>query len=332
MSTAEKDSRTRTPPTTTSSRTAATTTRNVTVVPQPSNTLTTDVIAADSKVAATATTSSSTSTSSPTTSTSSSPLLPKPRPKRTREGNAYSFGSPFIFGLLLLIVVLVRSTRRNILRTNQIREFQIIYCSILSIFLLWNHHAHVTFFQWFSKPTFSFGQRRGLGHHPVSPFSFIPTFKLTINQFRCVGYLLALSLFLSCFHIHAIVTRICLVLSFLLYFLYFTQLWCETKAGGHGSLTIPPVLLILALSPDLSSLSTTITTTTTVSVWPLRLIQIILCMQYCASGVCKLLASIAVKRWWCSGSVLQYYLYDAMWSRPGGEWSQYLMVRFVFLK
>ena len=265
----------------------------------------------------------------PTTTSSS-------RTAATREGNAYSFGSPFIFGLLLMVVVLYRSTRRNIRMTNHIREFQIIYCSILSIFLLWNHRAHVSFFQWFSKPNFSFGQRRGLGHHPVSPFSFVPTCKLTVNQFRFVGYLLACSLFLSCFHLHPVVTRICLVLSFLLYFLYFTQLWCETKAGGHGSLTIPPVLLVLALSPDLSSLSTTTTTTTTttvVSVWPLRLIQIILCMQYCASGVCKLLASVAVKRWWCSGSVLQYYLYDAMWSRPGGEWSQCLMVgwRFSYL-
>jgi hypothetical protein len=239
-------------------------------------------------------------------------------PKPMRDGFAYSFGSPFFFSLILTFMVIYRSTGRHIVPhvLNPVREFQIMYCGVLSFFVLWNHSQHVTFFRWFSNPEFSFGQRRGLGHHPVAIFGIISAPLLTMGQFQFAGYSFILSLLLSCFNI---APRVFLVSSLFFYFMYFTQLWCETKAGGHGALTIAPVLIVLSLAPTLSDGAMSVST------WPLRLIQMTLCVQYCASGICKVAASLVIGRSWCSASVLQYYLYDAMWSRPGGEWSQYFM-------
>ena len=263
-------------------------------------------------------TKSSSSTNKTKANASANLLVEQPKP--TREGYAYSFGSPFAFALLLTGIVIYRSTGRqiipNVTINNPIREFQIMYCAVLSSFVLWNHSQHSRFFTWFSNPHFSFGQKRGLGHHPVPLFGCVPVPHLSTNQFEIVGYSFVGSLALSCVNL---APRFFIGSSLILYFTYFSQLWCETKAGGHGSLTIAPVLFVLSLSPDL------VASSTNVSTWPLRLIQMTLCVQYFASGVCKVGASFVIGRSWCAASVLQYYLYDAMWSRPGGEWSQKFM-------
>eukprot|EP00434_Breviolum_minutum_P042695 symbB.v1.2.038019.t1/scaffold5782.1/size23658/1 len=53
-------------------------------------------------------------------------------------------------------------------------------------------------------------------------------------------------------------------------------------------------------------------------VWPLELIKLQIAAQYCGSGLCKLGGAFHFRRIW-SGTTLQAYTFDSMWSRPGGE-------------
>jgi len=98
--------------------------------------------------------------------------------------------------------------------------------------------------------------------------------------------------------------RFFLFASFGLYFLYFGQLYCESKHGGHGSLLLPSVIILLALSGGPQG-----------TPWSLVFIKIFLGLFYFAGALSKLLLAVLFRQPW-SGSTLQAYLLDAMWSRP----------------
>jgi len=145
--------------------------------------------------------------------------------------------------------------------------------------------------------------RRGLGYTACKAYGFIPIPKLSQVQFQAAGWLLVANLLFAC-HPH-LAPRFFLFASFVLYFLYFGQLYCESKHGGHGALLLPSVLLLLVLSGGPQG-----------SPWSIAFIKIFLGLVYVAGAVSKVVISWGFfgQRW--LGSTMQAYVMDSMWSRP----------------
>jgi len=196
---------------------------------------------------------------------------------------------------------------------HAVSTFRVFYCLIIAGVICMHHWHHACFYRWFVGSGLQQEQRRGLGYAAVRPYGLFELPRLTVAQFHVAGATLVATLVLACFD--NLAPRIFLWCAFALYFLYFSQLFCESKAGGHSTVMIPTTLFMLGLaSPDSGS------------VWPLEALKIYLALAYCASGFCKLAGSVYFGRFWGNGTTLQCYVYEAMWTRPGNhpavQWAQ----------
>lgn len=196
---------------------------------------------------------------------------------------------------------------------HAMNTFRIFYCSMIAGVICMHHLRHARFYRWFVGSGLQQEQRRGLGYAAVRPYGLFEPPRLTVVQFHLAGVALVASLVLACFD--CIAPRLCLWSAFGLYFLYFSQLFCESKAGGHSTVMIPTTLFMLALAQPGST-----------SAWPLEVLKIYLSLAYCASGVCKLAGSVYFRKFWGNGTTLQCYVYEAMWTRPASSaavrWAQ----------
>lgn len=186
--------------------------------------------------------------------------------------------------------------------TSQVRFFIIMYCLSLTVGLVMHKAGALRFYRLLCSSRIAPDQRRGLGYTASKAYGIFPICRLSETGFVIVGWLLVFSLLLAC-HPH-LAPRFFLFASFGLYFPYFGQLFCESKHGGHGTLLMPSVLLLLALSggPDGSP-------------WSLIFIKIFLGVVYFAGAVSKVVVSVLFGQRWC-GATLQAYVFDALWSRP----------------
>eukprot|EP01047_Picozoa_sp_COSAG01_P009687 COSAG01_NODE_401_length_17529_cov_47.865806_3_plen_341_part_00 len=104
------------------------------------------------------------------------------------------------------------------------------------------------------------------------------------------------------------------------YHLYFSQLYCEAHVGAHVTALVPPALLLLALCPALDGpgadpdAASTAASTAAFTCW---LMKIVLTSAYCSAGLCKITHSVrnlaAGRSSWCSGSTLQYFIFEALY-------------------
>jgi len=186
---------------------------------------------------------------------------------------------------------------------HAMNTFRILYSVMIAGMVCMHHWRHASFYRWFVQSGLRQEQRRGLGYAAVRPYGLFEPPRLTVAQFHAAGVALVASLVLACFD--SLAPRVCLWSAFCLYFLYFSQLFCESKAGGHSTVMIPTTLFMLALAQPGSD-----------AVWPLEVLKIYLSLAYCASGVCKLVGSVYFKKFWGNGTTLQCYVYEAMWTRP----------------
>lgn len=185
---------------------------------------------------------------------------------------------------------------------EQVRLFIILFCFSVALGLIANHSVARRFYSMFSNSTLSQSTRRGFGYTACKAYGFIPICKLSETGLCIVGWMLVTTLLLAC-QTH-LAPRFFLFASFGLYFLYFGQLYCESKHGGHGAILFPSVLLLLALSGGPQG-----------SPWSLAFIKIFLGVIYLAGAISKVVISgFFGKRW--LGSTMQAYLFDSMWSRP----------------
>jgi len=184
-----------------------------------------------------------------------------------------------------------------------IDTFRIFYCIMIAGVICMHHSRHASFYRWFVGSGLQQERKRGLGYAAVRPYGLFEPPRLTLAQFHIVGAALVASLVLACFN--CLAPRVCLWSAFCLYFLYFSQLFCESKAGGHSTVMIPTALFMLALAQPGST-----------GAWPLEVLKIYLSLAYCASGVCKLAGSVYFRKFWGNGTTLQCYVYEAMWTRP----------------
>mmetsp|Transcript_29529 Transcript_29529/g.84563 ORF Transcript_29529/g.84563 Transcript_29529/m.84563 type:complete len:531 (-) Transcript_29529:54-1646(-) len=186
---------------------------------------------------------------------------------------------------------------------HAMNTFRVFYCIMIAGVICMHHLHHARFYRWFVGSGLQQEQRRGLGYAAVRPYGLFEPPRLTVPQFHAAGAALVASLVLACFD--CLAPRVFLWSAFCLYFMYFSQLFCESKAGGHSTVMIPTTLFMLALAQPGSD-----------AVWPLEVLKIYLALAYCASGVCKLAGSVYFGKFWGNGPTLQCYVYEAMWTRP----------------
>lgn len=200
----------------------------------------------------------------------------------------------------------------NAVAWHAVGTFRVLYCLIIAGVICMYHARHAIFYRWFVKSGLPQEQRRGLGYAAVPPYGLLEPPRLTVVQFHVAGGSLVAFLLLACFD--SLAPRVCLWCAFFLYFIYFSQLFCESKAGGHSTVMIPTTLFMLALAQPGSD-----------ATWPIEVLKIYLAMSYCASGFCKLAASAYFRSFWGNGPTLQCYVYEAMWTRP----AQHPLVRWA---
>ncbi|CAE7237893.1 unnamed protein product [Symbiodinium microadriaticum] len=185
---------------------------------------------------------------------------------------------------------------------EQVRLFITLFCVSVAAGLIVNHPAAVRFYRLTTRANLTHNSRRGLGYTACKAYGLIPIPQLPESHFQMVGWLLVVSLLLAC---HSqLAPRFFLFAGFGLYFLYFGQLFCESKHGGHGALLLPSVLLLLALSGGPKG-----------TPWSLVFIKLFLGVVYFAGAVSKVVVPCVFRRPWL-GSTMQAYILDAMWSRP----------------
>jgi len=195
--------------------------------------------------------------------------------------------------------------------TTPIRKVQILFCFIIASNLARIFSKHVSFYRWFSKCGLEISKHRGFGQTACKAFGVIPNLPALSNfQFTCVGAMFITSLLVSCLNV---APRGFLFMSLVLYWAYFSQLYCEAHTGAHVIVMIVPLIFIAACSPDLTGEAVSPET----SMLPIVILKLILTTAYCSAGVSKLWASVKAGTFWGNGSTLQYYIFEAlMINRP----------------
>jgi len=185
---------------------------------------------------------------------------------------------------------------------EQVRLFILLFCTSVAVGLLLHHRSASRFYQWFARADIPQARVRGLAYNACKAYGFIPVPCLSVEGFHAVALALLGTLLLSTFS--GLAPRFFLFASFALYFLYFGQLFCESKHGGHGSLLMPSVFFFLALSGGPQS-----------TPWSMVFIKIFVGVVYFAGAISKLVVAAFFGKAW-AGSTMQAYLIDGMWSRP----------------
>jgi hypothetical protein len=185
---------------------------------------------------------------------------------------------------------------------QQVRLFIQLFCLSVAASLVVHRAGAKDFYKLLLRSQPPPDQRRGLGYTACKAYGVIPVPRLPEKMFSLVRWTLVATLVLACHT--SLAPRFFLFASFGLYFLYFGQLFCESKHGGHGSLLMPSVILLLALSGGPEG-----------SPWSLVFVKIFLGVIYLSGALSKLLVSAFMgKRW--GGATMQAYVFDAMWCRP----------------
>jgi len=185
---------------------------------------------------------------------------------------------------------------------EQVRMFIILFCTSVAMGIALHHPAASQFYQWFARAEIPQAKVRGMGYNTCKAYGVISVPHLSVGGFHVACYSLLGTLLLATYS--GLAPRFFLFASFFLYFLYFGQLFCESKHGGHGSLLMPSVFLLLALSGGPRS-----------TPWSLVFIKIFVGVVYLAGAISKLVVSACFGKPW-AGATMQAYLIDGMWSRP----------------
>jgi len=194
---------------------------------------------------------------------------------------------------------------------SPVRRTQILFCGLIGLNILRTLPDQRQFYRWFSTAGLEISKHRGFGQSACRAFGLIPPPPaLSDGQFLACGLALVASLWLSCL---SLAPRALLLISLALYWLWFGQLYCEAHVGAHVTVLIPPMLIVCACAPDLTSA----VDSQAAAMLPLLVLKTILCSAYCAAGVAKLWCSVAAGRFWADGATLQYYVFEAlMINRP----------------
>jgi hypothetical protein len=184
----------------------------------------------------------------------------------------------------------------------KVRLVTSLFCATVAAGIAMHIGPAMRWYSWFHSSNLEAAKSRGLGYGPCKLYGYISIQHLAPRTLWLAGVSLIATLLLSC--LDSFAPRFFLFLSAGLYFTYFSQLYCESKHGGHGALLVPSVLILLALSGGPTSLP-----------WSLVFIKIFIGVIYLAGGMSKIVCSVVFRMHW-GGATMQAYLFDATWSRP----------------
>eukprot|EP00929_Paragymnodinium_shiwhaense_P035243 TRINITY_DN19052_c0_g1_i1.p1 TRINITY_DN19052_c0_g1~~TRINITY_DN19052_c0_g1_i1.p1 ORF type:complete len:550 (-),score=88.96 TRINITY_DN19052_c0_g1_i1:579-2228(-) len=181
------------------------------------------------------------------------------------------------------------------------------------------------FYRWFYESNLEISKHRGYGQTACRMYGMLPSPSLTPLQHRIAGTLLIASCLGSAVAVEkAWAECILLPICFLLYHLYFSQLYCEAHVGAHVTVMIPPALVLLfcynlgrlELERNCGSLPAACENVDGLSafgqVYFVFLMKVIITFSYSCAGASKLRTSMLEQRSWCDGSTLQACIIEAL--------------------
>jgi len=198
-----------------------------------------------------------------------------------------------------------------------IMQFRALFCCWIAFSLLRFHRAQARFYQWFSQSDIAPARSRGFGYFSCRAFGFIPVPTLTLFQFHTSCIVMAICLVsAACPFNHPNVTRMFLFGALVMYILYFSQLFCESRAGGHSTIIIPLVLIHLICAGEAGH-------------WSVLLLKLHIAFCYFSAGYGKIVGSVYFGTFWGNGGAQQYLFWESLWSRAGGIFSRTIQ-EFMF--
>jgi hypothetical protein len=199
-----------------------------------------------------------------------------------------------------------------------IMQFRALFCCWIAFSLLRFHRAQARYYRWFKESGASPANRRGFGYFCCRVFGIFQAPVLTQAQFHASLFLMAGCLVAAALPFNSLyVTRAFLFVALVMYCLHFSQLFCESRAGGHSTVIIPLVLIHLICADENGGQ------------WSVLLLKWHIAFCYFSAGYGKVVTSIYFGKFWGSGKPCQYLFLEAMWSRPGGMISQAIQ-EFMF--
>jgi hypothetical protein len=200
-------------------------------------------------------------------------------------------------------------------------QFRALFCCWIAFSLLRFHRAQARFYAWFTESGIAPSKCRGFGYFGCRAFGIFPMPALTQFQFHATCILMALCLVAAASPFNSVLaTRMFLGGALVMYVLYFSQLFCESRAGGHSTIIIPLVLIHLICASEGSH---------HLVAWSILLLKLHIACCYFSAGYGKIITSIYFGKFWGSGKAQQYMFFESMWSRPGGKVSRWLQ-EFAF--
>jgi len=175
----------------------------------------------------------------------------------------------------------------------------------------------VRYYSWFSGSGLGIAEHRGYGQTASRLWGLVGAPRLSVPAMAASGALLVACLALPSLPlVPAPAQAACFGLALVFYHLYFSQLYCEAHVGAHVTVMVPPVLVLLALSPGLSnggnpdgSPALLEERAGAFTAW---LVKIVLASAYCSAGASKVASSVRARRAWWDGATLQASVFEAL--------------------
>eukprot|EP01052_Picozoa_sp_SAG31_P030233 SAG31_NODE_3084_length_4695_cov_3.336741_5_plen_223_part_00 len=187
----------------------------------------------------------------------------------TAEYSLVDLGQPMLAGsgLTVLFLLLVAEVDTVTIGSNPVRTFHAWFCAICAFWVLWKLPGTAQHQSWFAGCGLQLAERRGLGHKGMPVLGIFSPPKISPSLFPALGVSLAVALGVAASGVYA--PRIFTAVAFGIYMLYYTQVFADACAGGHGTVLMPSVLFILACAPHLDD-----DYIDNVGPWPLLLLKI----------------------------------------------------------
>lgn len=200
---------------------------------------------------------------------------------------------------------------------SPIRQFQILWCGMIALSLMWDYRSHVNYYRWFSKSGLHMAKFRGYGQSAGKFYGILPAPKLSVPAMALSGVALISSLLFSCVLVDP---RPCLASALISYHCYISQLYAEVHVVAHNMALVPPALLICLCSSDIAEPGAQ-GLAGIAQQWPLICLKFVMTSAYCSAACCKITKCFTDGADWTSGATMQAVMFEAIMglNLPDGE-------------
>jgi len=189
-----------------------------------------------------------------------------------------------------------------------IRQFQILWSSLIALSLALDFPSHLRFYHWFHNSGLEMAKLSGYGQSAGRFYGVVPAPKLSVPAMALCGIGLIASLILSCTDL--INPQISLASALVFYHCYISQLYAEVHVVAHNMALVPPVLIICIVCPDIAAASAEVAAVA--QQWPLFVLKFLITTAYCSAACCKLTKVVTDGADWSSGATMQAVMFEAI--------------------